>query len=412
MGLRRGIFQWPTHQLYGGFLAGPLLIHIQWIAPDGFFKDGNAGGMHYAADPAPLRLAGPQPDGRHSSEELSAAMKQGRMLRIRRGIYISTAIWQSIQPSQRYQLSIAATSLLHPGALFCRESALSIHGLPLLSLPQKVHLRVGHKSSARPSRQCPMTGSLTPEDFLRRAKESEAISADSTTSRLLQGFDIARHMGTALDPDPETARLPLPHPGQSDDKLHHLPLRVEPLGACLVDTLPRLPFADATVALEAVMSRFRKPAPLASPELLELVEDGIKSQRKRRYLTQLLQFASSLSESPGESLTRVRLHELGIVQPDQQVELEADGKRFRVDFLWEKAKVILEFDGWMKYRNHASSFDQTHKQEKLREDALRSLGYSVLRVYWEDLMEPGCTRLRKLLHRHRIPSANPDAHTR
>ena len=72
-----------------------------------------------------------------------------------------------------------------------------------------------------------------------------------------------------------------------------------------------------------------------------------------------------------------------------------------MDFLWEEAGVVGEFDGWKKY--DGDGFAQSLKQEKIREDAIRSTGYVVVRFYWEDLMEPGCARLIRLLTRAGIP---------
>ncbi|MBK8468782.1 MAG: hypothetical protein IPL45_03020 [Actinomycetales bacterium] len=45
--------------------------------------------------------------------------------------------------------------------------------------------------------------------------------------------------------------------------------------------------------------------------------------------------------------------------------------------------VIVEFDGRVKYVNAAVLWD-----EKRREDALRALGYEVVRVTWADLEHP------------------------
>lgn len=57
------------------------------------------------------------------------------------------------------------------------------------------------------------------------------------------------------------------------------------------------------------------------------------------------------SESPGESVSRVRLHEDGLPEPELQQEIYDGDGRFvaRVDFCWKAQRTIGEFDGKIKY---------------------------------------------------------------
>ena len=57
----------------------------------------------------------------------------------------------------------------------------------------------------------------------------------------------------------------------------------------------------------------------------------------------------------------------------------------RVDLL-VGARVILEFDGALKYADDPSGLSLF--KEKLREDRLRALGFVVVRVSWADLTNP------------------------
>lgn len=140
--------------------------------------------------------------------------------------------------------------------------------------------------------------------------------------------------------------------------------------------------------------------PMQASELRDVAEYALGSQRLQRYFDNLLEFASPLAESPGESLARARFRELGFADPQLQTTMKIDGATYRLDFLWEEANVVGEFDGWQKYR---TGFDQAMRQEKVREDAIRSIGRKVVRFYWEDLMEPECRRLMTLLTRAGVP---------
>ena len=101
----------------------------------------------------------------------------------------------------------------------------------------------------------------------------------------------------------------------------------------------------------------------------------------------VLAFVDGRRESVGESRCGVALAMAGIpVVP--QMSIHDDEGRFvaRVDFLVEGTKVVVEFDGKVKF---ASGDPQVLWDEKRREDRLRRLGYVVVRLTWSDLERPG-----------------------
>lgn len=63
---------------------------------------------------------------------------------------------------------------------------------------------------------------------------------------------------------------------------------------------------------------------------------------------------------------------------------------YRVDFLVPGTRVIVEFDGAVKYDDR-----QAIVAEKRREDDLRRRGYVVVRLMWSDLHDPA--RVRRLV---------------
>ncbi|NUR15638.1 MAG: type IV toxin-antitoxin system AbiEi family antitoxin domain-containing protein [Dermatophilaceae bacterium] len=102
--------------------------------------------------------------------------------------------------------------------------------------------------------------------------------------------------------------------------------------------------------------------------------------------------ADGRHESPGESRTAYVLRSLGFdVEP--QLELVVGGRRFRADFRIRGTRVLVEFDGAVKY---ADGRRETLFAEKQREDALRRDGWTVVRVVWADLDDPERLRRRIL----------------
>lgn len=93
------------------------------------------------------------------------------------------------------------------------------------------------------------------------------------------------------------------------------------------------------------------------------------------------------AESPAESLMRLVLRGLGY-EVETQVVIRTPTGEFvgRVDALIDGC-VIAEFDGAVKYGGAEGREELV--REKRREDALRALGFVVIRVTWSDLFEPG-----------------------
>lgn len=120
-----------------------------------------------------------------------------------------------------------------------------------------------------------------------------------------------------------------------------------------------------------------------------------------------MRLADGRSESVGESRARLLLNALGF-RPTPQVEIRDPGGALvgRVDLLLERERIIIEFDGLMKYAD--ANGRSALAAEKAREDRLRALGYEFVRLTWADLSRPATVErlMRQALARasaRRIP---------
>src|SRR5699024_1517039 len=104
--------------------------------------------------------------------------------------------------------------------------------------------------------------------------------------------------------------------------------RVEPAGLAVVDTVSRLPFADAVVVLDAVKARGDIDV---EPWLAYL-----RTKRQRLRWQRAWDFADPRAESPLESESRAVLHELGFPLPTLQRVIHTRFGTFRLDMCWEK----------------------------------------------------------------------------
>ena len=118
-----------------------------------------------------------------------------------------------------------------------------------------------------------------------------------------------------------------------------------------------------------------------------------------RAAARVIAFADPLSESVGESRSRVLMHRLRMPKPDLQVRvLRRDGSAIgRCDFGWEDRRTVGEFDGRVKYGRLLRPGQEPGDvvfEEKRREDELRDHRWQVARWTWDDLDHPRAVEQR------------------
>jgi very-short-patch-repair endonuclease len=108
--------------------------------------------------------------------------------------------------------------------------------------------------------------------------------------------------------------------------------------------------------------------------------DALKGQRGVTAARAAVEWCDGRHESPGETVTAYVMRTLGYRLLPQ---FPVPGTPFRSDFLVEGTRVLIEFDGKVKYES-----DEARFAEKVREDDIRARGYEVVRVTWSMLRDP------------------------
>jgi len=108
--------------------------------------------------------------------------------------------------------------------------------------------------------------------------------------------------------------------------------------------------------------------------------------RGSRRAANVLGLVTGLAESPLESLSLLRMHELGFEAPAQQVTVMTHRGLFRLDFGWEGGTIAGEADGRSKYGGVESPAEMEQRlwAEKLRHDAVREKVRAYPRWTWDD----------------------------
>ncbi|MDQ1718575.1 MAG: hypothetical protein QOE71_4121 [Pseudonocardiales bacterium] len=274
---------------------------------------------------------------------LASLLGSGSCLRLRRGLYVVSARWPA-EPQRRHLLIANGIYRQHGGRIAASHHTSAIAaGLPTWGVPY-----------SRPS-------------FTR-------IGGLHTT-------------GTA------ELRIGKAWPADAVDAAPEFP-RIRP-GVAALQIAMSYGVESALVTLDAALSARTTD----SGELYEWL-DRLRGYRHCTRARAVVDLADARSESPGESRLRYRLHGLGYLDLEPQVELR-DGGRFvaRVDLYDEGRKIAVEFDGAVKYEG--AEGQSALIAEKRREDELRLMGFSVVRFAWSDLGSP-VTLKAKMDRAHRV----------
>lgn len=270
----------------------------------------------------------------YSDQEIGAAVRSGRWIRVRRGSYSWAPTGTAALDLERAHLLRAhhVAAKLGPGSVLSHQSALLLHGVPVWGVP------LGNVQVTR----------FGPSSARTRA-------------------GVRSHQRSLTSNDVATVGA----------------MRVTTVARALVDLACEASLEAAVCSMDAALR-----AAMVSTEMLASALARLKGQAGAGHARRAVAFADAGSESVGESRMRVAISELGLPGPVLQQEFRGTAGRVigRVDFWWPTERVIAEFDGLVKYRGTLGRPVEVVVKEKLREDALRELtGAAFIRIVWSDL---------------------------
>ncbi len=244
----------------------------------------------------------------------------GELVLVRRGAYAERRALAGLDEPGRTAVAVAAARLVSQVDLVaCRLTATALHELP----------RLGPLPAA--------------PQLLERREERPRHHGQSTT----------------VPPGDVTVRIGVP---------------VTSLPRTVVDVARRYGWLAGVLVADAVLAR---GIPAAA---LQEVADRCRSWPGAGRARRALLFADGRSESPLESLGRVRFSEQRLPACEPQAWLgDEHGPIGRVDHYWEAHRTIAEADGARKYADSVALF-----AEKEREDRLREAGFEVVRYTWDE----------------------------
>lgn len=258
---------------------------------------------------------------------LSHVVRRGGLLHPGRGLYAVPSLVDVESPESWHRSLAAGARLLYPDAVLTGVTAVLAHGVAVwgCNLDRPAVMRPVHRSAGMKS-------------FWVRRMRGPVVDTDWGPASGIAHALLQNALDNGITPGVVSA----------DDALHR--------GLTTVDTLT-----------QALTEFTNWPGSHRGHTVVDL--------------------ACARRESVGESRCGVDLALAGIpVVPQVEVRDAFGNFVARVDFLVAGTKVVVEFDGKVKF---ASGDPEVLWAEKRREDRLRRLGYIVVRITWADLERPG-----------------------
>jgi very-short-patch-repair endonuclease len=284
-------------------------------------------------------------------DQIVACARRGDLLSVRRGVYADGARGRKLltfTDGDQLLAVAGASAVAGPGAVVSHQSAAYLHKIALVGRPNPaVHL----------------------------TRPPGAGWHGATGIRL------------------HSAALPTQH------VTSHLEIPLTTAARTVVDLARTLPFRAGVVAADSVLHQR-----LATKDELQSVLDICSRWRGTSVAADVIAFADGRSESPLESIARVVFRDGGLPAPRLQALIGTAGDVARVDFFWDKYRTIVEVDGAIKYADPARAIAQLE-----RDSWLRSLGYEVVHVTWEEITlwpEAVVARIREAFRRGALLAAN------
>lgn len=266
------------------------------------------GGRMRSLPPAPVFTVEEAFAAGWTHSALRNALRRGRIVRLRRGIYTALA-------DQTPELAAIAAARSVPRSVISHRCAALLHGLPLLGAPPPLpELTVPPRSGANYPGVRLHRAQLRPEDVT-----SIGDSAVTSVARTLG--DLGRHR----------------------------------------------PVGPAVAAIDAALH-----GDMVSVEEIDDVLRFCRLWPRIRRAERALRLADGRAESPLESLSRLAFPILGLPRPEIQKHIFDRYGRLvgRADFYWDEFGVVGEADGRSKYDQRAVLTQEKRRQEAFENLAL------------------------------------------
>lgn len=310
---------------------------------------------------------------------LARRCAQGTLKRVRQGVYLKTMEWEELSRTAKYGLKAEAFRHLAPvEPVFCYATAGLLWGLWIVGTPSFVHVRTEVRDGGR-NRNGVKRRIGAESDGVVRCGQLLVTDKLTTTIALINKLSFPYAVAVC-----DSSLRPLERRGQVNE----------------------FTARGKEATSEAVwVADCPQGQPLTREEL-NAAALLLPSRAARDRTLAVIAFASPLSGSAGESISRAKMQLYGFPAPVLQKKfILRDGSAAFTDFWFEELNLAGEFDGKGKYLREdwgggLSMADRVWK-EKAREDQIRAEGVRFVRWTWSEMNDRA--RFEQLLRRAGLP---------
>lgn len=304
----------------------------------------------------------------HDAALIEKRHRRGELARVRHGVYIDARTWDAATREERMRLSAQALVAVTRGPVVAGLTAAAMWRLPLYAVDdERVHtIERGARPASSRTAVVRHKGELTASDIV-------VIDGVNATSLARTVYDVIRTESA------ETAIAVF------DAALRRVAWRsVDRYDDVAAERLR----ADVIARIDA--------------------HPGARGVRQARLIATL---ADGRAQLPGESVSRLWMHRLGVEPPLLQIEVRIEGGRAFPDFAWPGLRRFGEFDGDGKYLDirltGGRSAGAVLESQRSREMAvIAATGWTPLRWGWRSL--ESLQTFEKFLRAQRVlPPAPP-----
>ncbi|MFT4147354.1 MAG: hypothetical protein QM632_00955 [Micrococcaceae bacterium] len=265
-----------------------------------------------------------------SLQKIKSLKRKGTITTLVRGAYIDSATFAGLSQREQETLKVlACASSLYPRLPVSHTSAALLVGLDLYKFDKAVHFRTAQ----------------------RRDSKHKEIKLHFYQTPLISTYQDGVLITTIED--------------------------------TILDCAQSLPFHEALVIADSALRK-----QLTTQDKLYTAFSLLSMRRNKNGMADVLENCTNISGSAGETLCRVALAKAGLKHPVLQQCFDTKSGTFYTDFYFPDKKLIVEFDGDIKYSGAYGTPLDTIKQEKLRAEALADLGLRIVRFNWHEIHDP------------------------
>lgn len=312
---------------------------------------------------------------------LAKLSQRGTLVRIRQGVYVDKNQWRKLSKNAQYGLRAEAfRHLAVAEPVYNYATAAVLWGLWIVRTPEFLHVRISPVAGGR-NRNGVRRRIGLPNDGIVRCGQFLITDKLTTTLQLISKLTFPYAVAVC-----DSSLRPQEYRGQVNS----------------------FAVSSSEVFGEAAWDTdYPQGQPLRKEDLIAAAQ-FLPSRAARDRTLAVIQFASALSGSAGESISRAKMHQMGFPAPILQQKFTLrNGQLALVDFWFKEVQLAGEFDGKAKYFRadwSGGSMEDRLWKEKQREDDIRSQGARFVRWTWQDIQDTD--RFERLLRSAGLRQSN------